>query len=71
MPPPGSGTVTSLSYMAQFLRQKNNPNQGYAGSDTCTKPFSIIAVCACIRMTLRRVAATIASPGRAADTSRS
>jgi phosphate/sulfate permease len=44
MPPPGSGTVTSLSYMAQFLRQKNNPNQGYAGSDTCTKPFSIIAV---------------------------
>jgi hypothetical protein len=29
MPSPGAGSVTSLSYMAQFLRSKNNnPSQG-------------------------------------------
>jgi hypothetical protein len=29
MPSPGAGSVTSLSYMAQFLRLKNNnPSQG-------------------------------------------
>jgi hypothetical protein len=31
MPSPGAGSVTSLSYMAQFLRSKsNNPSQGFA-----------------------------------------
>jgi hypothetical protein len=31
MPSPGAGSVTSLSYMAQFLRSKNNnPSQGYS-----------------------------------------
>ena len=31
MPSPGAGSVTSLSYMAQFLRSKSNsPSQGYS-----------------------------------------
>jgi hypothetical protein len=31
---PGAGSVASLSYMAQFLRSKNSPSQGYsAGAD--------------------------------------
>jgi hypothetical protein len=30
MPSPGAGSVTSLSYMAQFLRSNKNPNQGYS-----------------------------------------
>ena len=30
MPSPGAGSVTSLSYMAQFRSKSNSPSQGYS-----------------------------------------
>jgi hypothetical protein len=64
MPSPGAGSVTSLSYMAQFLRSKNNnPSQGYSAGAPIRWQCSLTLVG--VERDLRRLTNSVGTLGAA------